>query len=382
MKVAMITGSYPPHPCGIGDYSARLADELTKIGIEIEVITTRSHDRKENARVYYELDNWKLGNIRSAAGRLNERSYDLVHIQYPARFYGYRPDLAFLASIIKKKIPRRIPIVATVHEFAIVHWLRKLTIVAMSLSVDAMTITAESEKKMYERVMPWLKRKLHVIHMAPTIPTVPVQWEEREVIRKQAGASGNDVLVGYFGFLHPNKGIEQLFRAFALAREQYRDMKFMVMALFDPARTPYHAAIRSLAERLGLMESIHWTGFLDAEDLSRHLGSLDVAVLPYREGVSLRRLSFISTLGHGIPTVTTRRDVEPSDIGLVDGENVMIAQSKDPNHIAEKVILLGRSPAMRQKLSVNGMAWAEAFRWDNIVEQHRSLYTNLLSQRT
>ncbi|MBI5677654.1 MAG: hypothetical protein HZC52_04010, partial [Planctomycetes bacterium] len=39
-KVAMVTGSFPDDPCGVGDYTARLSQELARQGINVCVLTT------------------------------------------------------------------------------------------------------------------------------------------------------------------------------------------------------------------------------------------------------------------------------------------------------------------------------------------------------
>ena len=39
-KVAMVTGSFPDDPCGVGDYTARLSQELARQGIHVCVLTT------------------------------------------------------------------------------------------------------------------------------------------------------------------------------------------------------------------------------------------------------------------------------------------------------------------------------------------------------
>jgi glycosyltransferase involved in cell wall biosynthesis len=55
----------------------------------------------------------------------------------------------------------------------------------------------------------------------------------------------------------------------------------------------------------GLSDSVHATGILTAEDISRHISACDVMLQPYQDGVSGRRTSVMTALEHGIAVVTT-----------------------------------------------------------------------------
>ncbi|MBM2841240.1 MAG: hypothetical protein HW412_1768 [Bacteroidetes bacterium] len=377
----MVTGSYPPQPCGVGDYSFRLVHELQAAGVIVDVVTTRSSDRREMNEVRYSLTDWKLLNWRSAVAWMATQTYDLVHVQYPARFYGYIPDLAFLTFMLKKRMPG-IPVVVTIHEFGIVHLLRKLTIAFIVAKADAVIVTAQSEQVAFERWMPWTRKKVHLIHMAATLPTLPVSQVEKEAVRQRYGINAGEIVLGYFGFLHPNKGVERLIRAFALVHARYPHTRLMIMSLRELEKNEFHRSLTKLVTDLGLEQAVIWTGFLDPESLSRHIGSIDIAVLPFAEGVSLRRLSFMTALDHGIPTVTTRGKVEPGSLGLEDGVDAMFASAGDsPQSLADVINKLIDFPNLRRTLQVNGKAWMKPYQWPSVVPQSLVLYSAMKGTR-
>jgi len=68
MKIALITGSYPPETCGIGDYAAQLAGALRQKGFIVEVICNMD---------------WRLRNIRDIVKTVRSVNPDIVHVQYP-----------------------------------------------------------------------------------------------------------------------------------------------------------------------------------------------------------------------------------------------------------------------------------------------------------
>jgi len=73
MKIALITGSYPPETCGIGDYAAQLAGALRQKGVIVEVISNRD---------------WRLSAVSSIVKTIQSAKPDIVHIQYPGVGFG------------------------------------------------------------------------------------------------------------------------------------------------------------------------------------------------------------------------------------------------------------------------------------------------------
>src|SRR3990172_13141715 len=64
-KVAMVTGSFPDAPCGVGDYTARLSQELARQGIHVCVLTTDLPEIKSpqpSITVCKVVKSWRLYN--------------------------------------------------------------------------------------------------------------------------------------------------------------------------------------------------------------------------------------------------------------------------------------------------------------------------------
>ncbi len=57
MKVALITGSLPPDPCGVGDYTYKLYKALSDKGIDVEILCRKNWRIKEVFKLYKELKN-------------------------------------------------------------------------------------------------------------------------------------------------------------------------------------------------------------------------------------------------------------------------------------------------------------------------------------
>jgi polysaccharide biosynthesis protein PslF len=64
--------------------------------------------------------------------------------------------------------------------------------------------------------------------------------------------------------------------------------------------------VDALIGELGLCERVIWTGFTDSAEVSGHLLSADICVLPFRDGATFQRGTLLAALAHGLPVVTTR----------------------------------------------------------------------------
>ena len=154
----------------------------------------------------------------------------------------------------------------------------------------------------------------------------------------------------------------------------------MMMCLFNPSAKGYHATIERLVTTLNIRDAVLWTGYLSNEELSHHLACVDVAVFPFAEGVSLRRLSFMTALGHGVPTVTTSGQAPVEELHLHDRENVaLVSCSGSAQELADRLLELMRSKALMKRLSEEGRRWAESFRWETVVQKNLEIYDSVIN---
>jgi rfaE bifunctional protein nucleotidyltransferase chain/domain len=140
--------------------------------------------------------------------------------------------------------------------------------------------------------------------------------------------------------------------------------------------------LRSIAE-MGLRDSITVTGYLDADAASRRLVGLDLAVLPFRDGLTTKRSSFLSVLSHDVPVLSTRGSHLPPSIR--HGGNAYLVPVGEPEptgralaravgELAADVDLRGRIRAGGRKL------FEDIFAWEPIVRAHEGVYHAMRGQ--
>jgi glycosyltransferase involved in cell wall biosynthesis len=328
--------------------------------------------------VKYELRDWKFSSWRDGVTWIAAQNYDIIHIQYPARFYGYLPDLALLTWTVRRSLPDT-PIVVTIHEFRITHYLRKMTTAVIVHFADAVVLTAESEARRFGQLLWWMNGKIRLIHLAGVIPMVQATREEREDLRQSRGFRPDDIVIAYFGFLHPNKGVERLLSSFALVHARRPSARLLVISLFQPDSVAYHRRISLLTREEGIDHVVTWTGFAPRESVSCFLSMADIGVLPYEDGVSFRRLSFMTMMSHGLPTVTTVGDTLPGEMDLREGDNVStVPAGGTPEQLAARLVELVDSPELRKRLAQGGRTWARPYQWETVVKESMQLYDSLM----
>ncbi|HDH10002.1 MAG TPA: glycosyltransferase, partial [Chloroflexi bacterium] len=145
----------------------------------------------------------------------------------------------------------------------------------------------------------------------------------------------------------------------------------------DPTNVAYLRKVEGLIEELGLADRVLWTGYTPPEEVSANLLASDVCVLPYRDGASFRRGSFMAALAHGLPIVSTRPRVDTPE--LRHGENILFVPPDSPTALAGAIARLAEDPALRRRLGEGAAKLARNFTWEEIARKTRAVYQEILA---
>ncbi len=383
MRVCLITGEFPPMQGGVGDYTHELGRALVQRGVEVCVLTsTGAAGAATVFPVLPVVSRWGWGCWRTVLDVLRRRRPDVVHIQYQTAAYGMHPAINFLPLRLRwtKDRPR---VVVTFHDVKIPYLFPKagpvrdwLTLAIARWSDAAVPTNAEDYQ--------WLRAAgldvpLYLIPIGSNVAPVPPAGYDRAAWRARYGVGPDDLLLSYFGFLNESKGGEALIQTLdRLLKSGYNTHLLMVggrVGSSDPTNVAYARKVEALIEQLNLTERVHWTGYTAAEEVTANLWASDVCVLPYRDGASFRRGSFMAALVHGRPIVSTTPRVPLPE--LVDGQNIALAPPDDPAALAARVAALADDPALRQRLAAGAQALSRRFEWGSIAEQTIEVYRAL-----
>ncbi|MFQ6059239.1 MAG: glycosyltransferase family 4 protein [Anaerolineae bacterium] len=388
MNVCLISGEYPPMQGGVGDYTHELGKALAALGVEVSVVTSlkaASGQPQPAGLVTLPLiERWSWGCWRAIA-RL-ARDADILHIQYQAAAYGMHPAINFLPLRLRRtpNCPRT---VVTFHDLKVPYLfpkagrLRWWAVLALARWSDAVIVTNQEDRARLS-AYPFI-RSLSAVPIGSNIHPQPPPGYDRQAWRARWGVGPKETLLSYFGFLNESKGGETLIRALGrLVREGHPVRLLMVggqVGDSDPTNVVYLERVKALIEELGLTDHVSWTGYTPQAEVSANLLASDLCVLPYRDGASFRRGSFMAALAHGLPIVTTEPRGQSQEPGLVDGENVALVPPDDPAALAGAIARLMAAPHLRRWLGEGARALARSFSWDRIARQTLQLYQELVS---
>jgi len=388
MRVGLVTGEYPPDQGGVGDFTRELGRALAALGHEAHVLTSASritHHASPNAVIVHRsIHGWGWRCWRDIFHLDDALHFNVLNVQYQAAAYRMHPAINLLPWRLRRR--RKPPVVVvTFHDLKVPYLfpkagpLRWQVILALARWADGVIVTnREDELRIAncELRIPNLVR----IPIGSNIALCLPDGYDRDVWRVRWGLRPDDLLLGYFGFLNERKGGEDLIETLAALVAQGLAAHLLLIGgrvgSSDPTNRAYAEQVDRLIVERGLAARVHRTGFVSPEEVSASLMAVDVCVLPYRDGVSLRHGSLHACLAHGRPIVTTYPAVETPE--LRDGENVLLVPAQDVEALADGVARLWwAGSAARQRLEQGAATLAREFTWKRIAERTLAFYERL-----
>lgn len=397
MRILMITGEYPAMQGGVGDYTRQLSQALGARRVDVHVLTdvNAGGDHLRAPAAAYEPTVHPI--IDSGGWELWSRTLELcrqlrpdaVHIQYQSAAYGLHPAVNLLPWRLKL-LANRPRTITTFHDLRFPYLfpkagpLRWQAVLALAKGSDAAVITNPVDWVRLARV--GLESRLVPIPIGSNIRCQPPAGYDRARQRARWGAGPDTWLMAYFGFLNAGKGGETLIRCLATLIEAGRPVRLLMVGgqvgASDPTNRAYLERVERLIAELNVGAYVSWTGFISNEEVSANLLAADCAVLPYREGASLRHGSLMAALAHGLPIISTRPSDDMREAGglfpvLRNGTSALLVPPDDPTALAEAVTRVMSDPALRERLAQAALDLAREFTWDAIADRHIEMYRRL-----
>lgn len=327
MKVCLITGSLPPEPCGVGDYTYRLYEALIKKNIDVEL---------------YKEKNWSFSKIFELRDKL--KKFDIVHLQYPTLGYGYSLG-PHLLNLLKT-------MVITIHEASQAHILRFLSLSLFTFNSKHIVFTSEFERNYFLRFFPYIKNKSSIIPIGSNIP-----------FENYKGARKNEVI--YFGLIAPNKNLEDFIELVKLIKEKNINLICRIIGKIRDKN--YYEQIYKKSINLPIV----WSLELEDKEVAKLLSQAKFAYLPFPDGASERRGSLLATLGNGVVTITKKGKFTTKELA----ESIVIAQS--PLDAFYAIVNLLNRDDVWNDFSERSKRYAHKFSWEFIADRHIDLYKKL-----
>jgi len=393
MNIGLISGEFPPMQGGVGDFTRQLARALAALGHTVHVLTAHHpaqerDDPGEPYAVHRLVSGWGWGCWRVVRRWIADCRLQAVNLQYQAAAYAMRPAIHGLPWRLRRMTGRP-AVVVTYHDLLVPYLfpkagpLRWQAVLALARWADAAIVTNQADYLTLSRY-PWLAESTALIPIGSNIAAQPPLDYQPLAWRKRYGLADDDLLLAYFGFLNASKGGETLVRALQLlatdpaltaGRAPHLLMIGGRVGTSDPTNAAYLEHIQALIARLDLSARVHWSGYTPPQQVSANLLAADVCVLPYRDGASFRRGSFMAALVHGRPIVSTRPAIPLPE--LRHGENILLVPPDDPAALAVAIARLAADPALQQRLGDGARELSRQFSWEHIAARTADLLAQL-----
>ena len=289
---------------------------------------------------------WKLARL------FRRRKIDIVHT--------HTPKAAFLGQVAAwlARVPIRINTVHGFYYFAeppgVKRWLFKtLEIRACRLATHVLSQSREDvdlavgEEFIPAEKMEWLGNGVDVALFKPD----RFARGDRLAVREELDIPADAFVVGIVARMVREKGIRELFEAFAHLRQVVPNAYLLHIGFVDRSRAD--EVTPDLAESLGIGAFCRFVGQRD--DVPRMMTAMDIYCLPsYREGYPR---SVMEANAMGLPAIVT--DIRGNREAVLNGVNGLVVPVRDAEALAAGMIRLYEDVALREALSAGARRRAE-----------------------
>jgi len=379
MNVVLTTDYFPPHIGGVEKATCELANQLSRIGHRVSVLTlspqsVRPVENSEGVRVYTAKCHDSTGILgvqsafSSAAGRVirnvcKKEEADVIH----ANNLFYFTTIA--ASANKKLL--KLPLVTTLHigttsrldgGMRLLTGIYERSVGKWILNQSDHVIAVSDAVKMYARALKVDERKISVIPNGIDVHDISPRLRRDNV---------ECVRVAFVGRLISNKGPQYLLQAVPLVLRDFPNVEFLIVG-----GGPLQGMLQTYAETLGVSNSVR---FLPAvPNIPAFLRECDIYVRPsLTEGMPL---TVLEAMASGVPTIATRIDGTLEII--THGETGFLVDPKNVEQLKFYISKLVGDRKLRSRMSKLARKAIEKHNdWGAVATQTSKVYEKVVKRR-
>lgn len=375
MKICIFTGIFPPDIGGPAGYVKKVAEEFSRKGIGVSVLT------------YTSLTNSGKGLNFQVEGVSRKYPKIIRHLLYLMR--GFRlakgADAIYAQNLFSVGIPALIIsifrkkrlVVKVVGDYA---WEKSLSfeessgiddfqnqrhscLVGIIVSMQSYLASRASRiivpsNYLKEIVVGWgvPKEKIRVIY------NVPESFPENNISKEQAKKHiriGGNILLS-IGRLSPWKGFAKLVEVVAELARIIPDVRLIIVGDGEERTN-----LEDLIKKMNLEDKVNIIGKIPHEEIPFYLKAADVFVLNSEyEGLSH---AILEAMQAGVPVVVSNRGGNPELIQ--DGFNGFLVEYNNEEQIKTAVSKLFQDKELARRFAENSRRKLASFNWDNLLEK-------------
>ena len=353
---ALFLGAGPQMQCGVGQFTRRLCETIEKL--DPGGCTTLTLTRSEGSVT--EL--WRaVGTARNVICNFPIVAWKRVM---------FRPLLALAMARLRR---RRVILIQ--HEWASLHWLRRVTYLPALLLADTIVMFSPLVRRELTDD-PLVGRTAKKSVLAPLPPNIeaPVGTADSRLRQRLAAAREDGRLViGHFGSIYPGKQPKALLEIGAILKQRGLKPLIVYVGSFirgvDKVEQEFHAR----AAELGIADDVIVSGFVGSDhEVFGLFSEIDAFCYPLDEGLTARRSSVLTCVQSGRPLIVTgpalaeEFDHHPRFKELIDhGAIVLVARGSDDQAYADRIAFTLKRPSVPASFDFDG--W-----WQDVAQAVRA----------
>ncbi|THD56929.1 MAG: hypothetical protein E8A46_02160 [Bradyrhizobium sp.] len=283
----------------------------------------------------------------------------------------FRPLLALAIARLRR---RRVVLIQ--HEWASLHWLRRITYVPALVLADAIVMFSPLVRRELanDPLVGWAAQKCVLAPLPPNIEA-PAKISDSELRQRLVAArKGGRLMIGHFGSIYPGKQPNALLDISAILRDRGLKPLTVYVGSFIKAVDTVEQDFYARASELGLSDEIVVSGYVASDhELFGLFSEIDVFCYPLEEGLTARRASILASVQSGRPVVVTAPaepdefDHHPRFKALIDrGAIVPVGRGSNDEIYADKIVASLKAPAVQASFDFDGW-WQDVGR---AIRQH------------
>jgi 1,2-diacylglycerol 3-alpha-glucosyltransferase len=386
MKIAIFSDTFPPQINGVSYFVYRSAKSLAANGHSVTVFTVTKNFKDP---LQSEQNNFKVVNLPSVPAmvykgerftiptgasviKLRKFNPDVIHAHTP---FAMGWEAVWCAKMLKK------PLVGTHHTFYdhyLKHakmeydWAKKFSWKCTVAFYNRFNLILSPTQSLADALIKTgLKKPVEIVpNSINTDLFRPVTDQPAKIaFKKHFNIPGKSIV--YMGRVSYEKSIDQVVKAFALMLKKSPELKLMIIG-----DGPEKEKLKKLADRIGALDNIIFTGFLHREKLVEALQANDLYLTASKS--ENMPLSVLEAMATGLPIVT----VKEKGLGEIVKENIngFFAQTDDPQDIAEKSLKLLSDNNLLKEFSENSRNLALEYSKDKVTAKLEEAYNKVIKK--
>ena len=358
---ALFLGAGPQMQCGVGQFTRLLCEGIEKL--DPGSCTTLTLTRSEGSLA----DIW-----RAVASARN------VVCNFPIVAWKRVMFRPLLALAMTRLLRRRVILIQ--HEWAGLHWLRRITYLPALLLADTIVMFSPLVRRELadDPLLGWTARKCVLAPLPPNIEApagiADSSLRQRLALAREQGR----LVIGHFGSIYPGKQPNALLSIGAILRERGQKPLMVYFGSFIRGVDKVEQEFYARATELGMSDDVVVSGYVASDhELFGLFSAVDAFCYPLDEGLTARRSSVLTCVQSGRPVIVTAPaepdefDHHPRFKALIDrGAIVLVARGSGDAVYADRIVATLKCPPVQAPFDFDG--W-----WQDVAQAVRSQFESL-----